>query len=191
MKPKNQKEETAIERIIKYSQLIIEIKIIIGTILNLKGLLNHLGFSVINGLSSLDMIIEDLERRRNEIEMAIRQYLIVLFLGRDFGYKEVWALSADDLNSGYILLMENLKNSDGIIVGKGKEWAIPLSDVPDARIRAGELVEFVKLQPYLNRLVSHTKKLTSTYDLLLKRKHSIIIKNIQSNVETFCRSRPY
>ncbi len=142
-------QKTLIERLIFYSKEIIGIIITIGEVTKLKTLLNRLNVRLFSK-SNLDSLMEELERRKTELETACKFILRPIVQGKDLGFDKVnkWSFSSEELLAGFALLYEQ----------NGEKWVIPFSDIKEIGVKAGELVKFERVKAYLTSLppvISH------------------------------------
>jgi len=99
------KEETTVQRIIRYSKIVLALKLNKIQLIKAREVSLKIPVSLFNRKYYKEMI-DEIDRRQLEINNQIKSLLQPLFQNIDFGYSEYgqWAFSQKEMQEGYVQL---------------------------------------------------------------------------------------
>jgi hypothetical protein len=162
---KTKKEETVIERIIRYSNELIMLLLYRNRVSKAAIMPAFMNINLYEAKSHFKEIIDEADRKIFEIKNQIKPLLLSLFQGIVFlGYEDNdnhWFLSTEEMSQGYIVL-EQKRNLDtnGNPIGPRIEYVLFLLDYNDHKnnIKAGSLLEKTKFNHILSNQKSVVRK---------------------------------
>lgn len=170
----SRQEETIIERIIRYSNIILKAKISKQLLMRSKMALDDVGI-ILYEKSKLLEVSSELERKILEVNKEIKKLLLPLFDNRIIiGYNDQlqnWGFSSEEMKQGYVILDQVEKlDSNGNPIGSSVELILFLSDFKDRtnNIKAGEIIPKNKIAHLLGNQKSVLSKSCIMYRKILK-----------------------
>jgi len=150
----HKKEETSVSRIIRYSNEIILLKMLLQRLKSDKGLRERSNAILREFDSSISPIILEIESVIKESEQKIKKLLYPLFQGKSFiGYNDdiPWSLSSDELKTGFLILNEESTNEEFVLI---------LSEYSDRKNKfmEGELLQKRRIGNLLSNIGSNLLK---------------------------------
>lgn len=164
--------QTAVKRLIILSKESIKVKLVTGELLKTIDLVNMLNVRLLKK-EALKELLDELYMRQKEIQMIAKYNLTPLLRGIDFGFKDLWTFSTEELKSGF-----------AIMKGDGKKYIFPLASMPEKGVLEGQLIEFEKVRDCLTEFPSVLGNLDGCLNIILRRHHSSIGLKTKQNEKT-------
>lgn len=145
------KDKTAIDAVIGHSRAIFIYKIFLQGMYKFKYLLSRTPDVLPSGediKNDLEELKDQTQRRIKERQEVCKKYLLQLFKGETYGFKDNFYLSSTNLQDGYVLLYKNV--SDEL-----PSKVLFLSD--SKKNKKGDIAEFEKCKSDLLDLESNLK----------------------------------
>jgi hypothetical protein len=126
------KEETVIQRIIRYSKIVLTLKLNKTQLERAFEVSNKIKIRIFSKIY-YNIMIQELDSRQFEINNQIRILLEPLFQGVNYGYSNLahWALSQIEMQNGYILLEHDCIYNEKCKLISGYQCILFLSDYKD------------------------------------------------------------